>query len=80
MDREQEKQYEDLREMFNSEGWKVFIGEIEEKLKASVDTAPDTCINNDQWQFRKGEIFQLRQIANLETYIDAIMEMGATDA
>lgn len=70
MDKEQEKKFNALREMFNSEGWKYFQEEVEESLKTSVETAPDSCGTEAEWQFRRGEIFKLRQIKGYQTYIE----------
>jgi hypothetical protein len=59
--------------MFNSKGWEEFQKEIQVSLSDAVEGSADTCIENSQWQFRRGEIFKLRQIAGYEDYIRAVL-------
>lgn len=75
MTEQEEKRLEALLEMFNSKGWKEFQLEVAENLKISVESAPDTCIDGDQWQFRRGEILKLKQFAGYEDFIRASLEV-----
>jgi hypothetical protein len=69
-----EKEYEALLGMFNSEGWKIFHKERTELLEAAKETAHNTCITNDDWQFRRGVIFALEQVVNYPAYTEAVRE------
>lgn len=70
---EQEK-YDHLLEMFNHKGWAEFQKEIVATLEAAEQSAVDDCQENDQWQFRRGEIFKLKQIAGYENFIKTVVD------
>lgn len=59
--------------MFNSKGWQLFNEEVKETLEDTIKSAPDACQDNDQWQFRRGEIFKLRQFAGYEDFTRACL-------
>ena len=76
---EQEKEYDNYCEMFGTVGWKEFIKgltDIEEVvLKASIDSATI----NDQWQFLRGQITQIRTIKGFEAYVEALYQQMLDD-
>ena len=75
MSEEINKQLEALNEMFSSDGWKIFIEEVNDQLKAAKEYAPKDCPTNDLWQFRRGEVQKLEQISNYEELVKLQWEM-----
>ena len=65
----EQKQYEELVDMFQTPGWKYFIEGITELESALVKAAPDGAVTNDQWQYARGQIRQLRSTAGYEQFI-----------
>lgn len=63
---EQEKQFEELFSTFNSEGWKLFIEEVDEQLGRLKENNDLVCETNDVWQMQRGIMRVLRQISNYE--------------
>jgi len=70
------EEYEVYADLFENEGWKLFqttVADAEEQMtKAAVDSAP----MNDQWQFLRGQLTQLRSIAAFETFIKLTFEQA----
>lgn len=66
---EEKEKFENYFDLFLTKGWKQFAEYTEEVLKASVETAPDYCETNDQWQIRRGQIDILKQVVGFETFI-----------
>jgi len=64
-----QKTFEDLIDMFTSDGWALFIKGTEELEQAIVKAAPDGAITNDQWQFARGQVQQLRSVLGYENYV-----------
>lgn len=69
---QEEQKFSALREMFNSQGWKIYQEDAEQDLKTFVESAPDACQTADQWQYYRGIIAQLRATVGYETYIKAV--------
>lgn len=74
MTKEQLKELEALLEMFQSEGWKVLVKELEKELQMCKDSAADTCTTSDSWQFARGYMTKLKQMAGYEMFIKAVYE------
>jgi len=72
----QEKETEALVDMFATEGWKIFMASITEIEELSTKSAPDNAATNDQWQYARGMIHQLRKIMNYETFINLAAEQA----
>ncbi len=70
-----EKEHEDLVDMFASPGWKLFIKGATELEDTLVRVAPDAADTNDKWQFARGQIYQLRRIVGYEDYVVLSQEM-----
>lgn len=70
MDQQQEKRYNNLRDMFNSEGWKEFQKDIEAQLTPRIDNAFVICQTNDQWQYLRGEVNILKQIEGYQAQVE----------
>lgn len=66
MDKETEQYYDDLLEMFNSDAWKTFNGDISSMYESLLGSSPTACDTNDQWQFRRGQLEILNYINNYE--------------
>lgn len=74
-----EKEYESLVDMFESDGWKLFISEIAESEEGLTRAAPDNCGTNEAWQYTRGRIHQLRSISGYETLIKVTQEQVDVD-
>lgn len=77
MDRETEKYYEAFKDMFSTEGWKIFKDEMKSNALQinSVEAAKD----NDDMFFRKGQLNIIAFILNLETTVDHMVTEGNTE-
>lgn len=62
----EEKDFENLFDMFSTPGWKEFIKQAGELHEALTKGAVDNAIDNDQWQYLRGQLGQLRSIINYE--------------
>ncbi len=65
----EEKEFEALNDMFTSEGWIIFTQQIGDLTKLLVEAAPDSAVTNDQWQYRRGQVQQMRSVLGYEQYI-----------
>lgn len=63
-----QKYFEDARTMFLTEGWKVFMSELEEAINAMT---LDIASTSDEFFLAKGRLGTLRQIAGYENAIHA---------
>jgi len=70
----QQEDYESLFEMFETEGWKIFIEMADTIYKAGLENAIDSVETGDQWLVLKGELSQLRRILNYEKYTKMVYE------
>ncbi len=75
----EEKEYEVLVDMFASDGWKQFIGNISELEDAITKAAVDNAVMNDQWQYLRGQLHQLRSILGYEDFIKISWEQLNAD-
>lgn len=64
-----ETEYNSLVDMFNSDGWKVFISQVEETEDAATKGAVNAAETNDSWQFLRGWISCARGTAAYETFV-----------
>jgi len=79
MEREDEKRYEALFEMFRTTGWEHFIKDITDFEEAVSSSTVDNAVTNDQWQYARGQIHQLRSIVGFESYTRACEENHDAD-
>ena len=80
-DREKEKEFEELVEMFKTKGWKRFIQDTKDYEKLIQESSVDNAVTNDQWQYCRGQLHQLRSFIGYEGYTVAIHEqLEAEDA
>ena len=71
---EQTKELETLLDLFEHDGWKLFIDEHEERLKNLKENAHINCPTNDTWQFNRGMLAFLEGLISYETSIKFVME------
>lgn len=67
------KEMETLLDLFNHEGWKIFIDEQEVLSKGLKEAAYLDCETNDVWQFRRGALSLLDRILSYENTIKLVM-------
>lgn len=81
MDKELEQYYDDMREMFNSGGWRCLVKDLKDNL-SNVDSLINVKDADDMW-FRKGQTQILAFLINLEENIKIAQEQaesGDSDA
>lgn len=61
-----EREEEEAREMFMTQGWKNFVEELEDQLDLCTI---DACNTVEELQFTKGRAAVLRMILNYEAYV-----------
>ena len=76
MDLLEQKRTETLINLFEDEGWKIFIDEQEELLAYAKENAHRECVTNDEWQFRKGVITLLERVVSFETVVRAVQDQA----
>lgn len=65
----EEKDFEALVDMFATDGWDHFTEVVEELETTLTKTAVDAALTNDQWQYARGQIHQLRSILGYEQFV-----------
>mgnify|MGYP003628200423 FL=1 len=70
MDKELEKYYSDLQEMFLTNGWKELIKELIDN-SININSVKATIDNNNLY-FRKGQLDTIDYILNLESTVDLL--------
>lgn len=74
MDSETRKEYEDLLEMFNTDGWTLYSKELKDLYNDLKDTAHTQSVTNDEWQFRRGQLEVLNRLITYEAFQNAGFE------
>ena len=71
MDKETEKYVEAMYEMFRTKGWKILLEDLSNSREEcnSVEATKD----NDDLQFRKGQLNIIAFIASLETQVELLV-------
>lgn len=77
MDKETEKYYNSLQDMFVMEGWKELMKELSANA-LNINTVEATRDNNDL-NFRKGQLNILAFILNLESTVDHLQKEGSDE-
>jgi hypothetical protein len=70
----EEKEFEELSEMFQSDGWKSFTSNLTELEETIMKVAPDNAVTGDQWQYCRGQVHQLRRIIGYRDFIELSWE------
>ena len=73
---DQQKQYDDLFNMFSTDGWKSLIENLEETEKAYTQNSRLECTTNEQWQYRRGQLEVLNYLLNYEQSIEFMYEQA----
>lgn len=63
--------YESLIDMFATEGWKNLIQDYQEAFESMTEYSDYDCETNDKWQYRRGELQQMRNILHYEDMVKA---------
>lgn len=69
-----QQELETLLDLFEHDGWKIFIDEKEDLHKALKEQAYLECNTNDEWQQRRGMIATLDGIVSYENVVKFIIE------
>ena len=79
MKQEEQQQMELLLDLFEHDGWKLFIEEKENLLSSLKENAYVECGDNDAWQQRRGIIATLAGVTSYEASIKFVMEQEALE-
>lgn len=74
MELPQQQEMETLLDLFEHDGWKIFIEEKERLLKSLKENAYAECNTNDEWQQRRGIIVTLNSLVTYADTIKYVME------
>jgi hypothetical protein len=77
VDRETEKYYQNLKDMFRTDGWKVLMDEL--KNNALQINSVEVTKDNEDLNFRKGQLNILAFILNMESTVEHYLE-GSNDS
>lgn len=77
MDKAEEKYYNDLQDMFMTEGWKELLKEL--SANALQINSVEATKDNEDMHFRKGQLNILSFILNLESTIDHLQKEGSNE-
>lgn len=75
-----EKYYDDMLDMFATDGWREFIKDAQESFSHLEHNARSDCDTNDKWQYRRGELSKLEYVINFESFIRKAYDMRQEDA
>lgn len=69
MDLQEQQRQETLLSLFEHDGWKIVISELEENIEYLKNNAHYNCVTNDQWQYHKGQLIASENFAAFENII-----------
>lgn len=72
MEREEEKYYQALKDMFRTEGWKVLMDEL--RNNAIQINSVEVTKDNEDLHFRKGQLNILAFMLNMESTVEHYIE------
>lgn len=78
MDKETEKYYQSLKDMFRTDGWKVLMDEL--KNNALQINSVEATKDNEELNFRKGQLNILAFVLNMESTVEHYMNEGSNDS
>ena len=78
MDKETEKHYQNLKDMFRTDGWKVLMEEL--KNNALQINSVEATKDNEELNFRKGQLNILAFVLNMESTVEHYMNEGSNDS
>ena len=71
---EETQTMETLLDLFNHEGWKIFIEDQETLSKQLKDQAYRECNTNEEWQIRRGVLLDLDRVLTYEDMTKYVYE------
>jgi cell division septation protein DedD len=74
-----QEEYENLVDMFASKGWKQFISAVTDIEDALTRTSVDSAPQNDDWQYLRGQVHQMRSLIGYENFIKMSWEQQERD-
>ncbi len=74
-----EQEYNSLVDMFGSDGWKLYISQVEETEESATKGAANTADTNDAWQFLRGWLSCSRGVLSYETFVRLSYEEQAKE-
>lgn len=78
---EQEQKYvENMRSMFQTDGWKALTSDMEEKLSIFKDAVLHPELTLDELRILQGRSIVIKEIINLPNMIDAIVKSREEEA
>ena len=78
MDKETEKYYQSLKDMFRTDGWKLLMDEL--KNNALQINSVEATKDNEELNFRKGQLNILAFVLNMESTVEHYMNEGSNDS
>lgn len=78
MEKETEKHYEALVDMFATEGWKMFTDELKNNA-VQINSVEATKDKNDLY-FRKGQLNVISFMLNMESTVEHLMKEDSDDS
>ncbi len=78
MEKETEKHYEALVDMFATEGWKMFTDELKNNA-VQINSVEATKDKNDLY-FRKGQLNVISFMLNMESTVEHLMNEDSDDS
>lgn len=78
MDKETEKYYQSLKDMFRTDGWKLLMDEL--KNNALQINSVEATKDNEELNFRKGQLNILAFVLNMESTVEHYMSEGSNDS
>ena len=75
----QKQELEILLDLFEHDGWKIFIEEREGVYKALKENAHHDCNTNDEWQVRRGALLALEGLIAFEGTTKFVYEQAEED-
>lgn len=78
MEKETEKHYEALVDMFSTEGWKMFTDELKNNA-VQINSVEATKDKNDLY-FRKGQLNVISFMLNMESTVEHLMNEDSDDS
>jgi len=79
MEQQKQQEMELLLDLFEHEGWKLFVEEKETLLNTLKENADTNCPTNDMWQYNRGMLAILRGVTSYEASIKFVMEQDEED-
>lgn len=74
MEQQDQKTMETLLDLFNHEGWTIFIDDQDKISKYLKEQAYRECNTNDEWQQRRGALVTLDRIISYADTIKYVYE------